>query len=37
VLKDAEILKVLRDGSGRKPAILAFAELLNCAEGRKVL
>ena len=36
-LQDAGMLKQLREGSGRRPAILAFPELLNTAEGRKVL
>jgi Fic family protein len=37
VLREAGILHVLRQGMGRQPAILAFRELLNCAEGREVL
>jgi Fic family protein len=36
-LRDAGILHPLREGSGRRPAILAFRELLNCVEGRDVL
>jgi Fic family protein len=36
-LREAEILQSLREGSGRRPAVLAFRELLNCAEGRDVL
>ncbi len=36
-LKDAGILKTLREASGRRPAILAFCDLVNQAEGRKVL
>lgn len=36
-LEDAGILKTLREGAGRRPAILAFPELLNLAEGRRVL
>lgn len=36
-LQDAGLLKQLREGSGRRPAILAFRGLLNTAEGRKVL
>jgi Fic family protein len=36
-LRKAGILVTLRESSGRKSAILAFRELLNCAEGRKVL
>lgn len=36
-LKEAGVLHVLREQSGRRSAILAFRELLNCAEGRNVL
>ena len=36
-LQEAGILSVLRSGGGRQPTILAFTELLNCAEGREVL
>jgi Fic family protein len=36
-LQEAGLLKQLREGSGRRPAILAFPELLNIAEGRSVL
>lgn len=36
-LREAGILQVLREASGRRSAVLAFGELLNCAEGRKVL
>ena len=35
--RDAGVLAVLREGSGRRSAILAFSELLNRAEGRKIL
>jgi len=35
-LRDAEILQVLREASGRRSAVFAFRELLNCAEGREV-
>lgn len=34
---DDPILRTLRPGSGRRPAILAFPELINIAEGRDVL
>jgi len=34
---DEPILRTIRAGSGRRPAILAFPELLNIAEGRNVL
>jgi Fic family protein len=37
ILRDAGVLHVLREQSGRRSAILAFRELLNCAEGRIVL
>lgn len=36
-LREAEVLYVLREKSGRTPAVLAFRELLNCAEGHAVL
>ena len=36
-LREAGILTVLREASGSRPAILAFSELVNQAEGRKVL
>ena len=36
-LREANIVTVLREGSGRRAAILCFPELLNIAEGRKVL
>lgn len=36
-LREAGILTILREQSGRRPAILAFTELLNIAEGRRVL
>ncbi len=36
-LKDAGILRPLREKSGRRSAILAFPELLNRAEGRQVI
>ena len=36
-LKKGGILNELRPGSGRRPAILAFPDLLNVAEGKKVL
>ena len=36
-LRDAKIVQVVKEGSGRRPSVLAFADLLNCAEGRKVL
>lgn len=35
-LKKADILMELRPGSGRRPAVLCFARLLNSAEGKEV-
>lgn len=35
-LKSAGILKIVREGSGSRPQILALAELINLCEGRKV-
>lgn len=37
LLREAEILKAIRESSGRRPAILAFPALLNIAEGKKVM
>lgn len=36
-LREAGVLHPLREQSGRRSAILAFRELLNCAEGQTVL
>ena len=36
-LRDAKILKVIHEGSGRRPATYALAELVNLCEGRNVL
>lgn len=36
-LKAGNILKELRPGSGRRAAVLCFPELLNIAEGRKIV
>ncbi|MEQ8209407.1 MAG: Fic/DOC family N-terminal domain-containing protein [Lacipirellulaceae bacterium] len=36
-LTDQGVIRVLRQGSGRRPAIYAFADLINIAEGKKVL
>lgn len=36
-LRDAGVLQTIREGAGRRAAILAFPELLNIAEGRRVL
>jgi Fic family protein len=35
-LREAGILHVIREQSGNQPAVLAFRELLSCAEGRVV-
>ena len=36
-LREAEILKVIREGSGRRPAVLALPSLVNLCEGRSVI
>lgn len=36
VLRDHDLLREIRPASGRRAAVLAFAELLNIAEGRAV-
>lgn len=36
VLREQGLLRVMREGSGRRPAILAFPRLMNLAEGREV-
>jgi hypothetical protein len=36
-LKEAGILKVLQESSGRRPQILALAELVNLCEGKMVI
>ncbi len=36
-LREAGILKVLQEGRGRRPQMLALTELVNLAEGREVL
>jgi Fic family protein len=36
-LKQADVLKVVREGSGRRAQVLALAELVNLCEGREVL
>ena len=36
-LRQAGILKELRPGSGRRPAVLSFPKLINIAEGRKII
>jgi len=37
VLREANILKVVREGSGRRAQVLALAELINLAEGKTVI
>jgi Fic family protein len=36
-LRKEKILHPIREASGSRPAILAFRELLNCTEGRKII
>jgi Fic family protein len=36
ILKEAGVLKVVREGSGRRARVLALAELLNLCEGKEV-
>ena len=36
VLSEGDVLRVIQPGRGRKAAVLAFSELLNVAEGKKV-
>lgn len=36
-LRDAGVLAVMRQASGRRPQIMAFAELVNLCEGRSVI
>lgn len=36
-LKEAKILKVIREGSGRRPSTYAFSELINLCEGKKIV
>ena len=36
-MREAGILRVLRESSGRRPQILALSELVNLCEGRKVI
>ena len=35
-LRESNILKVLEQGSGRRPAIFVFPDLPNAAEGKEV-
>ena len=37
ILRDAKVLRTIREGAGRRAAIYAFPALLNIAEGRAVL
>jgi hypothetical protein len=36
-LKKAGVLKVIREGAGRRAQVLALAELINLCEGKPVL
>ena len=36
-LKKGGVLKVMREGSGRRPQVLALAELINLCEGKDVI
>lgn len=36
-LKKAGILREIRPGSGRRPAVLGFPDLLNIVEGKKII
>lgn len=36
ILRENGVLTTIREGSGRRPSVLAFTELLNIAEGREV-
>ncbi|MFT4579728.1 MAG: Fic family protein [Nitrospinales bacterium] len=35
-LRDANILKILRQGSGRRPSVLCFPRLINLTEGKNI-
>jgi Fic family protein len=37
ILRNAEVLKVIREGSGRRPTTYAFAELINLCEGKQIV
>ncbi len=37
ILADRGLLQTIREGSGRRPAVFAFTELINVVEGREVL
>jgi hypothetical protein len=37
VLVKNGLLKIIHESSGRKPAIYAFSELINIAEGKTVI
>jgi len=36
ILKDEEIVKIIRESSGRRPALYVFPDLLNFAEGKGI-
>ena len=37
VLREAGVLKVVREGGGRRAQVLALAELVNICEGKEVI
>lgn len=37
ILRDATILKELEPGAGSRPAVMCFPDLLNAAEGKKII
>ncbi len=37
ILADRGLLQTIREGSGRRPAVFAFTELINVVEGREVI
>jgi Fic family protein len=37
VFRDKGVLKVVKEGTGRRSSVLAFGELINIAEGRKIM
>lgn len=37
ILLKADILKIVQEGSGRRPQVLALADLINLCEGKKVI
>jgi Fic family protein len=37
LLAESDLIRVIRPGRGRRPTVFAFAELVNIAEGRKLI